>query len=342
MHKIQKPYLLFLGDANREYGAKTAQGVLHWVPDQCVGQFRLPGCEIDLGIADMDFEEAYAAGGRTVLLGVANRGGVLPDHWVPHLIKAVKAGFDVAAGLHVRLNDLTCLKAAADKQGRTLHDVRHWSGGPMPLGTGRKRSGHRALIVGTDCAVGKKFTALAVHQALVEKGVDATFRPTGQTGALISGYGCALDTIPGDFISGVAEALSPDNDPDHWDVIEGQATVLHPTFAAVTIGLVHGSQPDAMIVSHDLGRTEMRGLPGRVLPTLLDTIDAHERAARVNNPKARCVAISVNTSAVDEDAAQTALAEIEQMTGLPSTDPIRFGADILAKAILDTMEPHNE
>ena len=197
-------------------------------------------------------------------------------------------------------------------------------------------------MVGTDCAVGKKFTALAVHKALEAMGVAATFRPTGQTGALIAGYGCALDTIPGDFISGVAEALSPENDPDHWDVIEGQATVLHPTFAAVTLGLVHGSQPDALILCHEAGRTEMRGLPGRALPTLAASIEAHERAARVNNPEARCVGISVNTASLDAGAARASLSEIETETGLPTTDPIRFGAEPLAKAILETMTtPHD-
>lgn len=342
MHDIRTPYLLFLGDANREYGAKTAQGVLHWVPDACVGQFRLPGCEIDLRIADLDLEAAYAAGARTVLLGVANRGGVLPEHWIPHLVKAVEIGFDVAAGLHRRLNDIPELKQAAERTGRTLHDVRQWPGGPMPLGTGEPRAGRRALMVGTDCAVGKKFTALAVHQALDAMGAKSTFRPTGQTGALIAGYGCALDTIPGDFISGVAEALSPENDPDHWDVIEGQATVLHPTFAAVTLGLVHGSQPDALILCHEAGRTEMRGLPGRPLPSIEDTIEAHERAARVNNPAARCVAISVNTASLDEKTATAELADIEARTGLPTTDPIRFGAEPLAKAVLATMTtPHD-
>lgn len=333
MRQIKKPYLLFLGDADKGYGAKTAQGVLYWTPKDCVGQFRLPECEIDLGIADMNFAEARAAGARTILLGVANRGGFLPESWEPHLIEGVKAGFDIAAGLHKRLNDIPELKAAAESTGRTLHDVRHWPGGPMPLGTGAKRSGRRVLTIGTDCAVGKKFTALAVHRELVARRIKATFRPTGQTGALIAGYGSALDAIPGDFISGVAEALSPDNEPDHWDVIEGQATVLHPTFAAVTLGLIHGSQPDAMILCHEAGRKTVRGLPNRTVPGLKASIDAHEACARLNNPKAQCVAVSVNTAHLSENEAKAELNAISKQTDLPATDPVRFGAGLLVDAL---------
>ncbi|MEM7728690.1 MAG: DUF1611 domain-containing protein [Pseudomonadota bacterium] len=335
MRTIAKPYLLFLGDATREYGAKTAQGVLHWTPDDCAGQFRLPGCEIDLGLPDMDFGEAARAGVGTALIGVTNRGGFLPDGWVPHLVRAVQAGLDVAAGLHVRLNEIEVLKRTADSGGRTLHDVRHWPGGPMPVATGAKRSGRRVLMVGTDCAVGKKFTALALHRELAARGVDATFRPTGQTGVLIAGQGCALDTIPGDFISGVAESLSPGNDADHWDVIEGQATVLHPTFAGVTVGLVHGSQPDAMVLCHEAGRKTMRGLPDFAVPGLTESMEAHERTARLTNRQARCVALSLNTAHLSDAEARAALEAASAETGLPATDPVRYGAGLLADALAD-------
>ncbi|MGB6319399.1 MAG: NAD-dependent epimerase/dehydratase family protein, partial [Litorimonas sp.] len=203
-----------------------------------------------------------------------------------------------------------------------------------PVATGARRTGRRVLMVGTDCGVGKKFAALALHRELVARGMDATFRPTGQTGALIAGHGVALDTIPGDFIAGVAEALSPDNDADHWDVIEGQATVLHPTFAAVTVGLVHGSQPDAMVLCHEAGRTRMRGLPDRAVPGLTESIEAHERMAQVTRPGARVVAVSLNTSMLDEADAKAALDDASRQTGLPATDPIRFGASVLADAVL--------
>jgi uncharacterized NAD-dependent epimerase/dehydratase family protein len=334
MRDIRGPYLLYLGDANREFGAKTAQGILHWRPELCVGQFRLPACEIDLGLADLDFAAAHAAGARTVVLGVAARGGQLPDHWVPHLEKALTAGLDIASGQHRRLTDIPALVALAQRHGRQLHDVRHWPGGEMPLATGERRMGRRVLAIGTDCAVGKKFTALALHQSLVERGVAATFRATGQTGVLISGAGVALDAIPGDFIAGVAEALSPANAADHWDVIEGQATVLHPTFAAVTTGLVHGSQPDAMVLCHEAGRTQMRGLAGRALPSIADTIAAHVACAKLNHPDPRVVAISLNTAGFEEAAARDLIARLADEHGLPVTDPVRFGAGVLADAVL--------
>ncbi|WP_298917019.1 DUF1611 domain-containing protein [uncultured Algimonas sp.] len=333
MRTIAKPYLLFLGDAGREFGAKTAQGVLHWTPEDCLAQFRLPGCEIDLGLPDMDFPMAQAARARTVLIGVTNRGGVLPDAWVPPLVQALAAGLDIVAGLHQRLSDVPELAQAAAAHGRALHDVRHWPGGPMPLATGRKRTGRRALMVGTDCGVGKKFTALALQRELDARGVAATFRPTGQTGALIAGHGTALDTIPGDFIAGVAEALSPDNDPDHWDVIEGQATVLHPTFAAVTTGLVHGSQPDALILCHAAGRRTMRGLPDWAVPGLAESLQAHLTCARLTNPAARSVAVSVNTKGLPDAEARAAIDRAAAETNLPTTDPVRYGAAVLADAL---------
>jgi uncharacterized NAD-dependent epimerase/dehydratase family protein len=203
----------------------------------------------------------------------------------------------------------------------------------MPLGTGARRSGRRVLAIGTDCAVGKKFTALALHKALAGRGIPATFRATGQTGVLISGAGVALDAIPGDFISGIAEALSPAGAPDHWDVIEGQATVLHPTFAAVTMGLIHGSQPDAMVLCHEAGRTTVRGLPDRALPSIAETIAAHIACARLNHPDPKVIAISLNTARLDEAAAREAIARIADEHGLPTTDPVRFGADMLAEAV---------
>lgn len=333
MRDIKGPYLLFLGDASREYGAKTAQGVLQWRPDLCTGQFRLPACEIDLGLEDMDFGAAYAAGARTLVLGVAARGGALPDQWVPHLEAALKAGLDIASGQHRRMADIPSLVERAANHNRQLHDVRHWPGGDMPLATGARREGRRVLAIGTDCAVGKKFTALALHKSLTARGLNATFRATGQTGVLIAGEGVALDAIPGDFISGVAEALSPANEPDHWDVIEGQATVLHPTFAPVTIGLVHGSQPDAMVLCHEAGRTKVRGLPDRDLPSISETIAAHIACAKLNHPDPRAVAISVNTMSLDEAAARHEIARLEDEHSLPVTDPIRFGGDVLAEAV---------
>lgn len=333
MRTIRKPYLLFLGDADSGYGAKTAEGLAQWRPADCVGQTRLPGCEVDLGIEELTLEKAAAHGAKTLVLGVAARGGVLPPGWVPSIVRALELGLDIASGLHDRLTSFPAIAEAADRCGRQLHDVRQ-PPAKLPLATGLPRSGRRVLMIGTDCAVGKKFTALAIHREMVSRGVDAAFRPTGQTGVLIAGEGIALDAVPGDFISGVAEALSPAAAEDHWDVVEGQATVLHPTFAAVTAGLVHGTQPDAMILCHEAGRTTVRGLERRPLPSMRESIEAHLACARVTSPNVRMAAVSVNTKSLSEEDAHRAIDEASRQTGLAATDPLRFGADSLVDALL--------
>ena len=337
MNQIKPPYLLFLGEAGsaaEDVGAKTAQGVYDWRPERCVGQNRFEGSSLDLGLPDMTPGDAAQAGAKTLVIGVANRGGRISPAWLPTLKAALEAGLDLASGLHQKLSDQPELAEAAARLGRTLHDVRHWSGAPLPVGDGVRRPGKRVLIIGTDCAVGKNYTALALEAELKRRGVKATFRATGQTGVLIAGKGVAIDAAPADFVSGAVEMLCPANAPDHWDVIEGQASVLHPSFAAVTTGLVHGAQPDALIVAHEAGRTQPRGLPGRELPSLVETIQAHLSTARVTNPQCRTVAVSLNTRTLDEDHARAAVRAAAVQTGLPATDPIRFGAGPLADALL--------
>ena len=337
LHDIAFPYLLFLGEAGsaeKDVGAKTAEGVHFWRPEQCVAQQRMPGCGLDLGLPDMTAEEAAAAGAKTFLLGIANRGGYIAPEWTPYLVAALEAGLDIASGLHHRLTSIPEVRETAERLGRKLHDVRHWSGPPLPLGEGRPRPGKRVLMIGTDCAVGKNFTALALTDELHRRGVKATFRATGQTGTLIAGEGVAIDAVPADFISGAVEMLTPANAPDHWDVVEGQASVLHPSFAGVTTGLVHGSRPDALILCHEAGRTHMRGLSDRPLPSLVETIQAHLSVARVNNRAVRAIGVSLNTRKLDEDSARASLRAAAAETGLPATDPIRFGAEPLADALM--------
>ena len=186
--RIEAPYLLFAGDARDALAAKTGLGIVDWRPERCLGQFRLPGCRADLGLPEATAAEAVAGGARTFVLATVGPGGVLPEAWVPHLVEAVEAGLDVASGLHTRLASFPALSRAAERHGRRLIDVRV-PNRDYPTGTGRRRSGKRLLTVGTDCAVGKKYTALALERALRERGLDADFRATGQTGILIAGSG---------------------------------------------------------------------------------------------------------------------------------------------------------
>lgn len=322
--EIKKPYVLFLGDVADQLAAKTADGVADWRPDWCIGQIRLPGCAADCGLPDVTVAEAKAKGGATLVVGVVNQGGFLPEHWIATVVEAIAAGMDVASGLHARLASFPAIKAAAEKHGATLHDLRHPT---REFGTGKglKRTGKRALTVGMDCSIGKKYTALAVARELESRGVKSDFRATGQTGVLISERGIAIDAIVSDFMAGAAEWLSPDNDADHWDVIEGQGSIFHAAYAGVTLGLLHGSQPDALILCHEPTRKHMRGLPHYPIPKLEDAFEPYLSLGRLTNPAVKFVGISVNTSALDAAAGDKALKEIEDRFGLPAVDPIRQG-----------------
>ncbi len=330
---IQKPYLLFLGDAPDPLAAKVAQGIRDWRPDNAVGQFRLPGCKADLGLPDMDLAAARTAGAKTLVIGVANRGGVISQSWKKVLVGALEEGFDLASGLHNLLRDEPDLVAVAEATGRSLHDVRV-PDVEYPIANGKKRTGKRCLAVGTDCSVGKMYTALAMDREMKARGLKSSFRATGQTGILITGSGVPLDAVIADFMAGAVEWLTPDNDPDHWDHIEGQGSLFHVSYSGVTMALIHGGQPDAMILCHEPTRPHMRGLPDYALPSLEDLRDTALHLARVANPACRVVGISVNTANMGEDEAQAYLAEVEDRMGLPAVDPFRYGAGRLVDALL--------
>lgn len=323
-YAIAHPYLMFLGDAPDQLAAKTAQGVAEWRPDWCVGQLRLEGCKADIGLPDMTIPEARARGVKTMIVGVANAGGVIAPHWEPTLIAALDAGFDLASGLHKRLADFPAIKAAAQRLGRALYDVRHPTQ-DFATGKGKVRRGKRLLTVGTDCSVGKMYTSLALEKEMRARGQKADFRATGQTGIFIAGGGVSIDAVVADFISGAVEWLSPDNDPDHWDLIEGQGSLFHASYAGVSLGLLHGAAADALVMCHEPTRTHMRGLPHYPLPDIAACMAANLTAAHLTNPKARFVGLSINTKNLAEGDARDYLKRLEDAHGLPATDPLRFG-----------------
>lgn len=331
MH-IEKPYLLFLGDAADQLAAKTAAGVAYWRPDECLGQLRLPGCNADLGLPDLSIKEAVSQGVKTLIIGVANRGGVIGEHWQTPLLAALDAGLDIASGLHNRLSEVPALAERAAKLGRQLLDVRHPTE-ILPIGNGVRRPGKRLLTVGTDCSVGKMYTSLALERAMQARGLDATFRATGQTGILIVGSGVSVDAVVADFISGAVEWLAPANQSDHWDVIEGQGSLFHASFAGVSMGLLHGAQADALVMCHEPTRPHMRGLPDYPLPGLAECIAANEQHARLTNPAARCIGISINTAALDDAAAEKLLKQTADELGLPCVDAVRTGVEALVDAL---------
>lgn len=329
---IRKPYLLFLGDSPDLLTAKTAIGVAHWRPEWCAGQMRLGGCKADASLPDMTIAQAAEQGVGTLIVGVATTGGVLPDGWTGYMVAALEAGLDIASGLHSRLADIPAIAEAAARHGRQVFDVRHPAQN-FECGTGSKRSGKRLLAVGTDCCVGKMYSALAIAREMEERGMDVDFRATGQTGIFIAGGGVSVDAVVADFISGATEALSPDADPGHWDIIEGQGSLLHPAYAGVSLGLLHGSQPDALVLCHEAGRLIMDDMDGRPMPGIAETIDANLRAARVTNGHVQMAGICINTRLLDEDEALTLMAEAEALFGVPCVDPVRTGVNPIVDRI---------
>lgn len=333
MHQLRKPYLLFLGDVDLKSDAKTAFGLRDWCRDDVMGEWALPACTVTLDLPRLHPAQAAARGAGSLVIGVAAVGGVLPTHWLPELEAALQAGLDIVSGLHSRLASFPSLVQAAQRGGGKLHDVRH-SDQVFAAGTGAKRSGKRVLTVGTDCALGKKYTALALTRALQARGAPATFRATGQTGIMIAGSGVAVDAVIADFIAGAAEALSPDNAPAHWDVIEGQGALFHPAYAGVTLGLLHGSQPDALVLCHDPSRSTIEGYPDCPMPDLQHAIDRYLEAARLTNRTVRCVGVSINSSTLTEAQWQAYAGDLAQRLRLPVVDPMRGGVHALAQALL--------
>jgi len=321
---LPQPYVLFLGDTTVRGYAKTAFGLRDWAPEKCVGELRLPGATVTAGLDAVTAAEARARGARALVIGVANQGGVIPASWRVSLIEALEAGLDLIAGMHMRLSDIPELAEAARRLGRQLIDVRV-PPRQIPVGTGRKRSGKRLLTVGTDCALGKKYTALALFRAFERRGIAADFRASGQTGIMIAGGGIPMDAVVSDFEAGAAELLSPDADADHWDIIEGQGALTHPAYAAVSLGLLHGSQPDVFVVCHEPGRTEMLGMPGFPVTSVEEITELTTRLGRRTNPAIRCGGYAFNTAAMTDDAAAELMAKESRRLGLPVADPMRGG-----------------
>src|ERR1700723_1064129 len=292
---LPQPYLLFLGDTTEKGYAKTAFGLRDWAADRCVGEWSCGGATVTTDLPRLTPKEARARGARALVIGVANTGGVISDSWIPSLIEALESGLDIISGMHAKLGEVPQLKSAAERNGRRLIDVRTPPRN-VPTASGVKRTGKRLLTVGTDCAIGKKYTALALARAFKNRGLDADFRATGQTGILIAGGGIPMDAVISDFEAGAAELLSPDASAEHWDVIEGQGSLFHPAYAGVSLGLLHGSQPDVIVVCHEVGRTRILGFPDFATPDLARTIGLTLAMARLTNPAARCAGISLNTA----------------------------------------------
>ncbi|KQS02990.1 EBNA-1 nuclear protein [Sphingomonas sp. Leaf357] len=330
---IPGPFLLYLGHSTDAVGIKTSRGLAVFRPDDCVGEWRHDDSPLTLGLPRMGVAEARAAGARTLVLGIANAGGQMEPALVEDALAAISAGMNVASGLHHRLRDVPALVRAAADAGVALFDVRD-PPAHLPVGTGKYRAGNRLLTVGTDCSVGKMYATLALRDAMRRRGIAADFRATGQTGILIAGDGVPLDAVVADFISGAIESITPARNDDGWDLIEGQGSLFHPSFAGVSTGLLHGAQPKAIVLCHDPSRPHMRGLPHYQLPDLATCLAANLSVARLTSPDVQAVGIALNTIKLGEDEALRLCAETADRLNLPCTDPYRFGAD----PIIDRMQ----
>ncbi len=328
------PFLLYLGNAPDDLAGKTARGLAVWRPEWCVGQFRDHDCRTSVGLPDLDFAAARVAGANTMIVGVANAGGRMDARSIAHVVAALEAGMNVASGLHERLTDHPEIVAAAQRTGRHLFDARVPPA--TPVGNGLPRAGRRLLTVGTDCSVGKMYTTLALERELRAREVAADFRATGQTGIFIAGRGVPVDAVVADFISGSVEWLSPARDDGGWDLVEGQGSLFHPSFAGVSLGLLHGAQADALVLCHEPGRAHMRGLPHYPVPDLRATLDANLAAARLTSPAATAVGLALNTARLSPDEAARACREAEDALGLPAQDPVRDGVDRIVDRLLAT------
>ena len=331
---LSAPYLIYFGDAQEIGYAKTGLGLIDWRRTDCIGQMGRPNCKIESGLPSLTIEQAIEAGAKSIVIGVASIGGGIPRHWVEDLAAAARRGLDVVSGMHTRLSSIPELVDAASRSGARLIDVRT-PPAALPIGTGERRSGKRLLTVGTDCAVGKKYTALAIEKEMRARKWDVDFRATGQTGIMIAGSGIPIDAVVSDFISGAAESISPSAEENHWDIIEGQGALTHPSYAGVSLGLLHGSQPDALVLCHDAARSSIQGLNEGRFPLLSfgETIACTLALARRVNEDARFVGVSVNTSRIDPAERPALLERYAEETDLPVVDPIIDGAAAIVDRI---------
>lgn len=321
---IPKPYVIFTGDASDYKQAKIAYGLLEWKPEACVAQYvssDFTGKIFPDVVECSSFDEAIAEGAKTLLLGFSPFETELPPKYNYVIEAALHAGLNVASGLHTKLEENLYFSNMAMLHDVEIFDFRHREA-EFEKGQGKSRSGKRLLTVGTDCACGKKYTALTIHKSLTDINISNTFRSTGQTGFLISESGINNDTIPADFLTGAAEWLTPPNKPQHWDIIEGQGALSHPSFCAGAMSLIWGTQPDVIIMCHDPVREHQRGVD-RKIPNLKEEIDFVLDIARRVNPNCRLGGISIFGKDLSDSEAYYTIAKLNKRFNVPVFDPAR-------------------
>jgi len=333
--------------------AKTAVGVLRYRPEEVAAVIdstragrTAQECAGVGGTVPVvaDVAAAAAAGADSLLVGVAPQGGDLPPAWRAPVLEALERGWDVLSGLHAFLADDPELAAAALRTGARIHDARR-PPARRPVAAGRAAGVGSTVVltVGSDCNVGKMTASVEIERELARRGERAAFVATGQTGMFVADHGVTVDAVPSDFVAGFTEelVLAAARDADYV-IVEGQGALHNPAYSGVALGILHGACPSALVLCHQAGRTHLRvsAAPGQFpIPPLAMLVEAHEEAARWLRP-ARVVAVALNTLGLDDRAARAACEGAALETGLPATDPVRFGAGPLAAALVAWRRDH--
>ena len=348
----QRRYVILAEGKFGNPSSKTAMGVIAYGRDEVVAVLDstqagsnvsawLPGHDIPI-VASLDAALPHAP--TALLLGIAPAGGKIPAVWRAIIGEAIGHGLDIVSGLHELVSQDPEFEAAASAAGVELVDYRvPPDRREVASGRGHRDGSHVVLTVGTDCAVGKMTVALELRRAAIDAGLSSAFVPTGQTGMLIEGWGVPVDAVVSDFLSGACEWLVEEaEDMGDWIFVEGQGSLDHPSYSSVTLGLVHGTAPDAMVLVHEVGRKIRHGWEGSdsmtaAIKPLDENIALYETVAAAVAPS-KVAAIALNTRNLSEEEARAEIASVADATGLPTDDPFRFGPDGLFAALRETLE----
>lgn len=322
------------------YG-KTMRGIIRYGPDPVVAivDSARAGAEHEGIPIVASVAEGLRYGPTVAVVGVATQGGRFPPAWRALLRAAIEAGLDVESGLHEFLADDPELRSLAAQHGVTLRDLRRPPEGlGVPTGANLDVPAKIVLTVGSDCAIGKKTVAIELDLEARRRGLRSVFVPTGQTGIAIAGWGIAVDAVVADFLAGAAERLVVEGHERGGELlfVEGQGSIVHPLYSGVTLGLLHGSAPHALVLCHRAGASEIEGCPGHPIPPLAELVRLYEEVS-LPARRARVACLALNTAGLDEPGAQAAIAAAEEETGRPADDPVRFGAARLLDAVLASL-----
>ena len=338
----EKRYLILAEgkSADPHYG-KTARGVIHYSPHPVVAMLDSTRAgETYRGVPVVaTVEEALGFDPTTAIVGVATQGGRFPPEWRELLRRCISKGLDVENGLHEFLADDPELSELARRHHVELRDLRRPPADlSVPTGENLQVPAKIVLTVGSDCAIGKKTVAVELDLEARRRGLGSVFVPTGQTGIAIAGWGIAVDAVVADFLAGAAERLVVEGAARGGEllIVEGQGSIVHPAYSGVTLGLLHGAAPHAFVLCHKANATAVEGYPDHPLPPLAEIVELYERASLPLRP-ARVAAVALNTADLDDDQARAAVAGVRAETGLPTDDPVRFGAGPLLDAVLERL-----